>query len=377
MSNLILGLPAMLVRLVEIPPPATGVLTVYLSTTADRLNGQAYLLAFRDGCKALRETTPPDQHAALEAAVTQAEQYLTGAFVPAHPGIALFASGREAYFFAVPLPAAPDDIVSWDAQPHLAPLRAILDEGERVGVVLFDKEHARLFTVYMGAIETQLTVVDEVEGKQHTGGWFALAQTRYARRHEQQVARHARRTIEALMGLLRAQPFDYLVIGGPDEAVAVLKHQLPRPLRARLAGSLDLELFASGSEVLQAALQIEELLVRQAELVEVDDLMQAAGTARAVLGVDATLAALSAGRVQWLLVAETLSRPGQQCQRCGRLIGDGAVCPACGAPLVPVADVRERVLTQAHEQGASVEVLTGPASDRLSSAGGLGAWTRY
>ena len=78
----------------------------------------------------------------------------------------------------------------WDVQPHLAPLYALLGEYERVAAILIDKERARLFIVYLGAIEEQRELRDWVPGKQATGGWFALAQTHYARRHEEYVLHH-------------------------------------------------------------------------------------------------------------------------------------------------------------------------------------------
>ncbi len=40
----------------------------------------------------------------------------------------------------------------WEDTPYIAPLLEILDEYERYGVVLADKEQARLFTVFIGEI---------------------------------------------------------------------------------------------------------------------------------------------------------------------------------------------------------------------------------
>jgi hypothetical protein len=52
------------------------------------------------------------------------------------------------------------------------------------------------------------------------------------------------------MVLLRKHSFDRLLLAGPDESLAVLKRELPRPLRARLAGTISVPLFASDAEVL-------------------------------------------------------------------------------------------------------------------------------
>src|SRR6185437_2190266 len=131
-------------------PTDHGILSVYLDTDPSRTDGPAYLFAFRDGCKALRFGVPPTEQPALETAIAQVERYLTTQFTPGKPGLALFASGNADFLRAVDLPAGPGDEVRWDSRPHLAPLYALLGEYERIAAVVIDKEHARLFTVYMG-----------------------------------------------------------------------------------------------------------------------------------------------------------------------------------------------------------------------------------
>lgn len=373
----VLPLPTALTTLSSAVPTDGHVLSVYLDTGPTQTKGPAYLFAYRDGCKALREVLPPAARAAFEAAAARAERYLTTEFVPGQPGVAVFASGQPDYCYAVPLPAAPGDDVSWEARPQLEPLHALLDEYERIGVVLVDKERARLFTVFLGQIEERREIVDVVPGKQATGGWYALAQTRYARHHEEHVRRHVTRTTAALLALLRARPFDRLLVGGPDEALALLRAHLPRPLRARLAGTLTLALFADEAEVLQATLYAAEALERQAEVRAIDELSEAATTPHAVLGVEATLEALHERRVHRLFMADRFARTGGACRGCGRLTGTHERCPACGGRLEPIADLREMVLIQAMEQDARIEVVAGAASERLMAFDGLGAQTWY
>lgn len=310
--------------------------------------------------------------------MAHAERYLAEELVPGQPGVAVFASASPEYFFAVPLPQRPGESTVWGERPALEPLQAALDDYERVAVLLFDKERARLFTVYLGQIEEQQALEDEVPGKQATGGWFALAQTRYARHHEDHVLRHARRAIRALMAALRRHPFDRLFLAGPDEALALLRQHLPRPLRTRLAGGLELELFASDAEVLEAALQAAEAAERGAETAMVQELLGAATSARVALGVDDTLGALADGRVHLLVLAEGLAAAGAECPSCGRLWpADGGRCRACGVHLERVPDLAERAVERALEQDARVELVSGPAAVPLVERGGMGAWTRY
>lgn len=365
-------------RLLRTTTPMTGrVLTAYLDTSPPRAEKSAYLLAFRDGCKAIRAALDVGELDRFERAVEQAERFLTSQLEAGRPGLALFASGTDDYFFAVPLPHRPANEVTWGERPLLGPLEEILDECERIAVVLFDKERARLFSVYLGEIEERRTLRDDVPGKQATGGWFALAQARYARHHEDHVVRHAKHVIRELMGMLGARPFDRLLIGGPDEAVALLRHQLPRPLRSRLAGSINLELFAPDTAVLRAALQVAETIERQEEQAAVEELLEAASTPHVALGLRATLEALNDRRVHRLFIAGSFVGEAGECPRCERVVAGLERCPTCGTLTQAIGDLRERILEMARRQGARIEIVSGQAASLLAVHDGLGAWTRH
>jgi hypothetical protein len=373
----VLTIPNLLQSLQGKTPPEGGVLTAYVATSPRHVQGEAYLLTWQNGCKAIRAGLPATEHPAFEAAALRLERYLSDELTPTHPGLALFASPQPDYFFVALLPAAPAESVLWGPLPVVAPLAAALDDYERVAVALFDKERARLFTVFLGEIEERRVLEDEVPGKQSTGGWFGLAQGRYARHHEDHVLRHTKHATRALMSLLRNRPFDRLLVGGPSEAVTVLRHQLPGPLRARLAGTLQLELFASEADVLRAALQASEVIERQKEVVAVDELLEAPNGGRAALGPEQTLAALNDGRVYTLFVADTLMNPVHECERCRHLVVRDAPCPVCGASTGPAGDLRARAIARALEQGARIEQVSAEAAARLLEYGGIGAWTRY
>ena len=360
-------------------PRASGqrVLSVYLDTSPNRVSGQGYLISFEEACRNLVADLPDAERKGAQAAIAQANGYLRDRLEPRTPGLALFASGDPDYFFSVPLPRRPHEQASWDSRPHVAPLVAIIDDLERIGVVLFDKERARLYTLFLGEIEERRVVEDEVPGKQATGGWFGLAQARYARHHEDHVIRHAKHASAELMAMLRTHPFDRLLIGGPDEAITLFQHHLPKPLRARLAGFLRLELFAPDAEVVDAALRVAESIERQEEADAVNQLLEEANTRHAVVGVGPTLEALDEGRVYSLLVADGLQLLGGECAQCRCLVVAGARCPGCGQPVEGSADLRECAFERALQQDARIDEVAGEAAHRLQEYGGLGAWTRF
>jgi peptide subunit release factor 1 (eRF1) len=371
------ALPKVLAELRDELPPKDGVLSVYLDTSPARVIGQGHLLFLRDAYKAIRATLPKEDLEPFEAAATQIEAHLSSDVAATHAGLAVFGAAPPSYFRSVPLPAAPREEVVWDKHAHIAPLQAALDDFERFAVVLFDKERARLFTIYLGEIETELAVDDYVPGKQATGGWYGLAQARYARHHEDHVRRHVKHTIGTLMVLLRGRPFDRLFLAGPDEALSFLMRELPRPLRARFAGTIRLELFASSADVLHAALEAASVAERKTEAATVKELVEEGGRRFVVLGPAPTLEAITTGRVHKLLVANTYQGPGSECERCGQMTVEDATCPKCGQATTAVLDLRERAVERALDQGALVETVSGDAAEELMAHGGMGAWVRY
>jgi peptide subunit release factor 1 (eRF1) len=365
-------------ELLQITAPPAPVLSVYLATTPSRVLGQGYLIAYRSACADVRSSLPPAEVDAFDASAARVERYLMESFVPTDAGLAVFAAGEVDYFFTVPLPHPPREQVAWDIRPHVEPLVAVLDQYERVAVAVFDKEQARLFTVFLGEIEEQQAFEDEVPGKQATGGWAALAQSRYARHHEEHVRRHVERIAAALTKLLRKRPFDRLLLAGPDEALAALQHELPRPLRNRLAGTLKLELFATDAEILQAVRVAADAIERREEADAVSELLDAAVTSRYVaLGIEDTVAALNDGRVHVLFVAADFAAAGRECPACGLLVSSAVSCPQCGAVATSLDEYREAVVRHALAQGARIEEVGDEAAARLSDHGGIGAWTRY
>jgi hypothetical protein len=366
-------------RLTRPERPTGPVLSVFLDTSPTRLTRQAHLLALRDGFKATRVTLSAGEQRPFEAAARQVEQYVVQHRPFTHPGLALFAAPAAGLFYATALPRSLADEVVWSEQPAIEPLQQIVDDGEQVAAVLFDQRHARIFTFYLGELESQRELEDDVPGRTSVGGWYGLAQARLARHREDHVLRHARRTIAALLDVWRRSPFDRLVLAGHEEALSLLRRHLPLRLQTRIAATLHLPVSAPEDEVVGAVLRVAAEVEQRDEQAAVRELLEAPAQ-RAVNGVAGTLDALGSGQVHLLVVADRLTANAAECPTCGRLVADGNGgadrCPACGERLRPADDLRDLAVRRAAAQGASVEVVSGEAADLLLERGGIGAWVR-
>ena len=321
--------PRLLQALRESPSPAFGVLSAYLPTPPVQVLGQKYLVRFREECKPIRqglETAGRDEQQAFEITANRIEEYLVEMPTPRNPGMAVFAAAERGSLSAVPLPDRPATVVVWDTQPILAPLEEVLDEHERVGVVLTDRRQARLFTVYLGAIEENRVLASADPGKSDVSGIAG----NYARHHQKNVRRHLRRTVHAATELLRARPFDRLILGGPADVDTMLLDELSRPLRTRFAGIVPIGLGATDAEVLEAVRVKSEEIERRTERQMVNELISAQTTPRAALGLRDTVDALNDDRIHHLFLTSELAAGGAQCPNCGRLEMATDRCPHCG-----------------------------------------------
>jgi peptide subunit release factor 1 (eRF1) len=346
-------------------------LSVYLETSPARMNGRAYPLRLRDHCRAIRLGGADDDQDAFEDARALVEAYLVDQLEPG-PVVWVVRGERSRRYPGHSVAGAANRPRRLCRRSLIAPLEVLLDEHERLAIALFDAERARLFTVFLGAIEGQQQVADYVPAKQAAGGAFGPG-----RHREDHLRRHAERTARTLMGILRERSFDRLVLVGPDEALAVLRRELPRPLQARLAGTLASSLFASDADVLDAGARANEAIERQTGQHDVAELLEAAGTSHVALGLTDALNAVAELRVHQLLIADQLEAHVTLCPTCNRPASDEHRCPACGREGRAVVSSFDAIIEHALTQATKIETVSGMAAVRLQEHGGIGAWTRF
>jgi peptide subunit release factor 1 (eRF1) len=353
------------------------VLSVYLDLDPRRQPRHAYRVVLDDLAKEIRSRLDRKERLAFEADVTRVQEWLDGN-VPQGKGVALFSSAPRQFFQAHWLPVRVRDHLAWDLAPDVAPLLEVVDEYERYAVVLVEQNRARLFTVFMGAIEESAALRDDEVPPRHDQG--GVSQSHFQHHHDLHVLWHLKRVAGRLAELFRRRPFDRLILAGPEEVTSELRPLLPDALARRVVAITPLEASAGEREVLDKTLEIEAGVEREAEERLLDELLETAGAGgRATRGLAPTLEALWLGEVRTLVVADGAAGEGSECPRCGRLEpGELATCPACGSAMRPVHDVFHRAMARAIEQAGRVEAVHGDAARRLLQAGdGLGALLRF
>lgn len=289
-------------------------------------------------------------------------------------GLAIFACSAHDLFEVVPLPFPVRNQVVVNHTPAVGQLESVVQERPRFGVLLADRQRARIFVFELGELVERSEVVDKLPRDYDQRGEKERGDVAH---HVDELAnQHLRHAARAAFHLYQEHPFDLLSLGGPDELVGQLEAVLHPYLKERLCERIGVPVGASLDEVVHAAADVEIRQERRREAQLVAQLREAAGGGRrGVTGLAGVLAALGQRRVENLLVSEGFQESGKACRPCGLLAVREAACPACQGSMEHVEDVVEEAVEQALGQSCHVEICVDNAD--LDVLGRVGALLRF
>lgn len=353
-----------------------GVLTVYLDIDPANASREGYEAVLMDLWKPLRaQQFDQRTRGRMEYEIAGITDEVRGWEQAPGRSVAMFFSGPGGLRTVIPLQFPMRSMARFAPRPMLSPLIAALDEHSRYCVLMFDKDHARIITVVLGAVEEEVTLHGDVIGRSAVGGW---AQSNYARHRDHHLEEHARRTIEHMWAIDRSRPIHSLVLAGPNEALAVLRRMLPVALARSVVATMPMEMFAVATDVVKhvAAIEVEARETKDRELIG-ELVAESASGGHASVGWDETLRALGEARVHMLVLPEGLTRAGVQCPEGHYLSATHAkVCPLCDAELWQTDDIAESAVRVAMGTDAQVHFLAPRAGEELADRG-IAAFLRY
>jgi peptide chain release factor subunit 1 len=290
-------------------------------------------------------------------------------------GVAIFACAADDLWRVVELPIPVRTRVVVNHAPAVGQLESVLREHEPIGVLMADRQRARMFVFELGELVERSELFEElpretdVRGLRDRGGDHPEALTAHTRQHLRNAAQVA-------FAVWSQHPFRHLAIAAPDDLASQLEADLHPYLRERLCGRLSVPVTANHGEVLAAAQQVESRVEREREAAVVDRLRAAvSGGRKGVAGLADTVEALGDRRVDTLLVSQGYSAPGWRCEGCDRLAALGRRCRHCGGDMVEIDDLVEDAIEEALAQSCHVEICVGNAD--LDVLGRAGALLRY
>jgi peptide subunit release factor 1 (eRF1) len=348
------------------------VLSIYLNTDPAQGSTEVHKRHLRSMLKDLP----------LAEDVQEIKRYFDHEYDWAGRSVAVFSCAAENFLKICSLAVPVRSRVRVSDQPHVKPLADLLDSYGGYGIVLVDKQGARLYYFHLGQLQEQDGVIGESVRHTKRGGGSQAAgrrggvagQTGYV---DEVTDRNMKDAVEYATRFFAEKNVRRILIGGTDDNIALFRGQLPKAWQSLVVGTFAVSMTASDNEVLDRAMQVgrEAEYRREAQLASTV-VTRAAKLRGGVTGLEETLNALREGRVQTLLIRDGYRAPGKRCTSCGYVSSlPMEVCPFCGGKPEKISDAVEMAVRKVMESGGEVEVLN--SDQEVKGFEQIGALLRY
>ena len=313
--------------------------------------------------------------ASVQADLRRIEEWVRAGFDRSRTrGLVFFACSAADLFEVVELPVAVQDRIVVNSVPALSQLESILHDHEPIGVLLADRQRARMLVFELGEVTERSELFDELPrdydepGERDRGTVDGHV--------DALASAHLRHAAAVAWRVYSDRPYAHLAVGAPDAIAGELETILHPYLRERLCGRVPVAVGSALPDIRTAVLDIEQDVDRRREAALVARLRDAAGRGgRGVAGLAATLDALNERRVERLLVSEGYEEEGWRCRTSGTLAAVGPMSPITGERMDRVDDVVEDAIELALVTGCRVDICRSNAD--LDVLGRIGALLRY
>lgn len=356
-----------------------AILSAYLDTSVNSDNKRTHeVFLTKERSRWLEETGGPERPArvVLEAAFRQVERWLAAEFEEANRGVALFLEVGGDWLEAIQIPLPLPNRVQLARRPLLAPLLEVIEATHQHGIILVDREHLRMVSLYMDRTVAEQTVRTDPYPTPHDvqrGGYSAAD---FQRRKAEEVRHFFKDFAREVDHFVRRHGPDDLILMGTAENVKNFLEFLPASVREKVVHTGHAPVAAEMSELLERLGPFFEE-ARQREAAAAVDLLRDRVRQRhlAASGFRDTLEHLQEGKVQKLVIARGVEREGAQCSRCGFLLPRRDTgCPYCGGEVRAGVDLGEAIVRLAAEQALAIEFVP---PDAVAEFDGVGALLRF
>lgn len=363
-------------RLIHRPYTGKTILSLFLDMGVNSDNKRTYgvFLAKQKGRFSELDSDREGHHrVALGAAIARAERWIEESFDAANKGLALHTEvgGEwiEGFQLGVPL----QNRLELADRPIIGPLAEVVETHPHYAVLVIDRDALRLLSLRSGQVLAEHTVKAPAYPSPTDVQAGGEAQKSYQKFKEQERRHFFKDFAHEAEEFDRRHRPDYLILLGIDDNVKQFTDCLPVQLRAKIVYAAAGPAGPRTSDIVQRLHPFFGQRAVEEETRAVQVLHDRVRNRHfAAAGIHQTLEQLQEGKVETLVIARDLRRPGAQCQQCGFFLArhDGA-CPYCGGGLRDGIDIAEAMIRIAQEQEIPVEFVSQQSLADVSGAGAL------
>lgn len=383
-------------KLTAVEPVGFPFLSVYINAEADRQGRDNFAAWLR---KELDERGKQYETENIEERSPEAESFQKDverilSFIETEVdaeanGIAIFACyGRDEFFETVQLEVPfPNNRFFVFDRPHIFPLARAVEQNPRYAVLWADTNKADIY-IFGGeraiALDSETNAqVEEIQNtvtqRSKAGGW---SQARFQRRMENFHLQHAKETVEVLEKLLRDTKIKHLILCGDETGILpILQPQLTKAVEEKVVATLHLSQYDSEDEIREATSEAMREYDARTDAEKVERVVGAAKAAAGlgVLGVKDTLAALSNGQVEELVISATFDPLKYRKKDVEEVLEAYAPGEDMGNEELPEADeprlIGDELIIRAMNSAAEIRFIED--AELMKQMGGVGAVLRY
>ena len=269
-------------------------------------------------------------------------------------GLGLFAAGGE-IFATVQVALPVRNLARIGDRPYVVPLEALLGRHHHIALTVIERDKARIFRYRLGRLEEYFGLESDVHRQHKQGGWSA---PRYQKNIEQEVLHHFKEADEILRRAHEEEPFDALVIAGPQaEAAEFTRNLHPYLDKIRHGDPIPIELHSGAKELIELLTGIEQELVSARRSTLLRRLAASGGQGeKAARGLRHVLEAVNGKKIEVLFVVEGAGEPGYRSST-GALALHEEEARAYGGDVEPVEDVIDEIIEEAVRANAHIELF--------------------
>lgn len=365
-------------RLLNFEPVPAPVISLYLDARVNEQGKRQFMPFVRKQLNERSKSYDADslERESFETDFRRIVSYLEDGINTNTSGLAIFACAAADDFFEVGEFEAPferDRLVVSD-RPHVYPLARVADQYRRYAVVLADTNRARIYVFAAGQTVEEKSIENVKTKRTRVGGW---SQARYQRHEENYHLHHVKEVVDMLERVVREEEVEHIILAG-DETVVIplLKEQLPKALEEKVIDAVNLGIDTPEHELFEESLTVFQRHDSLTDMEKVERLLnEFRGDNLAVAGVPDTLAALSNGQVEEILIVsspDNLQYDEEEVRKVLELYDvDGQLPPELDARTIADEIVRRASLL------SSARVTIIEDETRLQQLGGVGALLRY
>lgn len=363
-------------RLISREPGGRPVISLFLDMSVNHNNKRQWDVFLSQKRAQLEEIEPEliqREGPAVDELAARIRSWIADDYDQANRGVVIYAEVGGDYFEAMQFPVPVQNRMVVGDRPMVGPLAQVLESYHHYGVILLDREHVRILSVYLGSLLDEIERHGEplpVNSHVKAGGY---SQSRIQRRKAEEM-RHFFKDFAAEVEefVERYHPQD-LVLLGTEENTAKFREFLPDSILQRIVhtGNMWVDEPAAGvMEKLEPLLRAD-LERRDREVVEqLKD--RVAHDYLATAGFQGTLTALQEGKVDTLVLASDHRQEGVRCGQCGFVFArDMKTCPYDGSSTLEEVDVVEEMVRMAEGQGVQIAFAAAAEVQELKGAGAL------